>query len=296
MPLNPIRHPMAIAAGQLDRGLRRRLAADLRTALVRGELTLHYQPRVRLRDGETTGAEALLRWHHARRGSVPPAAFIPVAEGSDLIVALGGWVLRQVATAAAARPWLGRVSVNVSARQILSRALPGQVEAALAESGLPAERLELELTETLALQEGPEVAAMLARLRDRGIAIALDDFGSGYASIGRLRRLPFTTLKLDHSLIAYLPGQAADLAVLRAVRDLGHALGLRLVAEGVERPEQRDLLAGLGFDEAQGYLFGGPVPVDALVPDALPGLAPAAGSPTVTAACPPPESPSSAPA
>ena len=147
-------------------------------------------------------------------------------------------------------------SVNISARQIAAGALPGQVDAALAESGLPPERLELELTESLLLAEAPEVAAMLHGLRDRGIALALDDFGAGYASFGRLRRLPFTTLKLDHSLVANLPEDAADTAILRAIRDLGRALDLRVVAEGVERPEQRDALIGLGFEKAQGYLFG----------------------------------------
>jgi EAL domain-containing protein (putative c-di-GMP-specific phosphodiesterase class I) len=296
MPPTPMHRLMAIAAGQLDRGLRRRLAGDLRAAIGRGELTLHYQPRIRLEDTALTGAEALLRWHNARRGEVPPAAFIPVAEGSDLIVALGAWVLRRATADAACRPGLGRASVNISARQVLSGMLPAQVEVALAESGLPPDRLELELTETLALHEGPEVAAMLTSLRDRGISLALDDFGSGYASLGRLRRLPFTTLKLDHSLIATLPGQARDYAILRAIRDLGRALGLRMVAEGVEQPEQRDMLAGLGFDEAQGYLFGGPVPVDVLCGTAAAPLAPAAERPTVTAACQLLESPSSVPA
>jgi EAL domain-containing protein (putative c-di-GMP-specific phosphodiesterase class I) len=285
--------PLAIATNLLDRALRRRLAGDLRGALGRGELALHYQPRIRLSDGQRTGAEALLRWHHAQRGEVPPATFIPIAEGSDLIVAIGGWVLRQAAADAARIPALGRVSVNISARQIAAGALPGQVDAALAESGLPPERLELELTESLLLAEAPEVAAMLHGLRDRGIALALDDFGAGYASFGRLRRLPFTTLKLDHSLVANLPEDAADTAILRAIRDLGRALDLRVVAEGVERPEQRDALIGLGFEEAQGYLFGRPMPLDELRGLATP-LAAIRKSPTVTALCPLPESPSSA--
>ncbi|MBK1662689.1 EAL domain-containing protein [Paracraurococcus ruber] len=258
----PPRKPLDAAASLLDRGLRRRLASDLRGALGRSELTLHYQPRIRLADGAQVGAEALLRWRHAKRGDVAPAAFIPVAEGSDLIVALGAWVLRTAAAAAAARPALGRLSVNVSARQILTGALPGQVEAALAETGLPPERLELELTETLALPEGPEVVGLLRGLRDRGIGLALDDFGAGHASLGRLRRLPFSTLKFDHSLIAGLAEAGPDLAILRALRDLGRALGLRLVAEGVEQAAQRDLLAGLGVDEAQGFLFGVPAELE----------------------------------
>jgi len=295
MPPTPMDRPLAIAAGLLDRALRRRRAGELRGALERGELTLHYQPRIRLHDGQRTGAEALLRWRHARLGNVPPGDFIPLAESSDLIVAIGGWVLRRAAADAARHPGLGRASVNISARQIATGVLPAQVDAALAESGLPPERLELELTETLLLDERPEVIAMLRALRDRGIALALDDFGAGYASFGRLRRLPFTTLKLDQSLITDLPHHPADLVILRAIRDMGRALQLRLVAEGVERPEQQTALAELGFDEAQGYLIGRPMPLETMFA-APPPLAAPAKSPTVAAACPLPESPSSAPA
>ncbi|MDO9708415.1 EAL domain-containing protein [Paracraurococcus lichenis] len=296
MPPNSMQRLLATAAGQFDRGLRRRLATDLRGAIGRSELTLHYQPRVRLRDGARLGAEALLRWHHARRGEVPPADFIPIAEDSDLIVALGGWVLRRAAADAMAHPELGRVAVNVSARQVASGALPRQVEEALAVTGLPPARLELELTESLPLEDAPEVVAMLQGLRDRGISLALDDFGTGYASFARLRRLPFTTLKLDHSLIDGVPGAERDLAILRALRDLAQALRLRLVAEGVERVEQAAILADLGFEEAQGYLFGGAAPLP--LPGRLaPGaLAPAPGRTTVSGRCPPSESPSSAPA
>ncbi|MFC7477536.1 EAL domain-containing protein [Dankookia sp. GCM10030260] len=281
--------PLAVATGLLDRALRRRLATDLRGALGRGELTLHYQPSIRLADGRRCGAEALLRWHHAGRGAVPPATFIPVAEGSDLIVEIGGWALRRAAADAARHPELGRVSVNVSVRQLAAGRLPGQVDRALAESGLAPERLELELTETLPLEAEPRAAGVLRRLRDRGIGLALDDFGAGYASFARLRRLPFSALKLDTSLLAPLagpaPGHAADLAILLAIRDLGRALRLRLVAEGVETPAQHDAVADLGFDEAQGYLFGAPMPLEALLAaDPAPvRLAPPAGAPSTLA-------------
>ena len=265
-PKGPITDsPIVRAAGLLDRALRRRMATDLRGAIGRGELTLHYQPRIRLADGRRNGAEALLRWHHAARGAVPPAAFIPVAEGSDLIVEIGGWALRRAAAEAALHPELGRVSVNISARQLAAGVLPAQVDLALADSGLAPERLELELTESLPLAEGTRVAAMLGALRGRGIGLALDDFGTGYASFARLRRLPFNTLKLDRSLVAPLPGQPADLAILRAIRDLGRAMQLRLVAEGVETPAQQALLAELGFEEAQGFRFGGPMPLAMLL-------------------------------
>ena len=265
MPVTPMERPIDIAAGLLDRALRRRLATDLRGAIGRGELTLHYQPRIRLADGRRSGAEALLRWHHAARGHVPPAAFIPIAEGSELILEIGGWVLRRAAAEAARHPGLGRVSVNISARQLAAGVLPAQLDRALAESGLAPERLELELTETLPLDAEPEVAAVLRAIRDRGIGLALDDFGAGYASFARLRRLPFSTLKLDRSLVMPLPGELADRAILRAVRDLGRAMRLLLVAEGVETPAQRAALDGIGFDEAQGYLFGEPMPLAALL-------------------------------
>lgn len=268
--------PITIAAGLLDRALRRRLSTDLRGALGRGELALHYQPRLSLADGCRTGAEVLLRWTHAARGPVPPAAFIPIAEDSDLILGIGGWVLRRAAAEAARHPELGRISVNISARQLADDVLPAQVDRALAESGLAPDRLELELTESLPLAEGTQVAAMLGGLRGRGVSLALDDFGTGYASFARLRRLPFTTLKLDHSLLAPLPGQPADLAILRAIRDMGQAMQLRLVGEGVETPAQHALLTELGFDEAQGYFLGSPMPLEQLL--ALDAMGPAHGT------------------
>ncbi|WP_165838879.1 EAL domain-containing protein [Roseicella frigidaeris] len=256
---------MAIATTLLDQELRRQLAGALRQAPARGELAIHYQPRVHPVDGRRLGAEALLRWRHARYGQVPPNTFIPIAEGSNLILALGGWVLRQAMADAARHPELGRVSINVSVRQVLSGRLPAQVATALAESGLPPERLELELTETLPLGDMAEAAAMLGRLRDCGIGIALDDFGAGYGSFQRLRELPFSTIKLDRSLIARLPEDAKDFAILWAIRDLARSLRLRLVAEGVERPEQLEAAIGLGFDEVQGFLLGRPAPLEALV-------------------------------
>ena len=195
---------------------------------------------------------------------MPPATFIPIAEGSDLIVAIGGWVLRQAAADAARIPALGRVSVNISARQIAAGVLPARWTAALAESGLPPERLELELTESLPLAEAPEVAAMLRGLRDRGIALALDDFGAGYASFARLRRLPFTTLKLDHSLVAQPAGgrrRHGDPAGDPRPRP---GAGLARGGRGGGAAGAARCLIGLGFEEAQGYLFGRPMPLDEL--------------------------------
>jgi EAL domain-containing protein (putative c-di-GMP-specific phosphodiesterase class I) len=253
------------AAGELAQSLRRRLAGALHGALERGEFALHYQPRVALPDARVMGAEALLRWHHPEHGNVLPNSFIPLAEASDLILPLGGWVLREATREAAGwPPEAGSISVNISARQVAAGVLPAQVDAALAESGLPPERLELELTESLALDASEANRRMLGRLRDRGIGLALDDFGTGYGSLARLRRLPFSTLKLDRSFIGNLPDDAEDAAILHAVRAMARALRLRLVAEGVERAEQRDFLQGIGCEEAQGWLFGRPAPASAL--------------------------------
>lgn len=252
-------------ADALDRSLRRRLTTDLRGAIAQGEMSLLYQPRISLPHGGLAGAEALLRWTHPVYGPIPPVTFIPLAEASDLILRLGGWVLRQATREAARWPAAaGTISVNVSARQIDTGLLSTQVATALAESGLPPERLELELTESLALHDPPETLELLRALRAEGIGLALDDFGTAYGSLSRLRRLPFSALKLDHDFLRRIPGDAEDVAVFRAVRDLTTALGLRLVAEGVEHAAQHRFLIEQGCPEAQGWLFGRPVPPEVL--------------------------------
>ncbi|MDB5372245.1 MAG: putative signal transduction protein containing a rane domain, an and a domain [Belnapia sp.] len=257
--------PAMLGAEAADRSLRRRLTNDLRGAIGRGEMALVYQPRINLADGSMAGAEALLRWTHPIHGAIPPMTFIPLAEASDLILRLGGWVLRQATREAAGWPAVaGTVSVNVSARQIDTGLLSSQVAAALADSGLPPARLELELTESLALDDPPETLELLGSLRAAGIGLALDDFGTGYGSLARLRRLPFTALKLDRSFLRRIPADAEDVAVLRAVQGLAVALGLRLVAEGVEQEAQYRVLVELGCAEAQGWLFGRPVPPEVL--------------------------------
>jgi EAL domain-containing protein (putative c-di-GMP-specific phosphodiesterase class I) len=238
---------------------RRRLEADLRRALERNAVSLQYQPRVALGNGEARGAEALLRWSDRRRGLVSPAQFIPVAERSNLIVELGGWALRRACAEAAGWPDL-QVSVNASARQLVDGALLDQVAAALDESGLLPERLEIELTESLLIEVGAETLLVLSAIRDLGVGLSLDDFGTGYASLAVLKRLPLTAMKLDRSLIRGLPGDREDAAIVRAVVETGHALGLLVVAEGIETEEQRAFLSGIGCDEGQGYLFGHPLP------------------------------------
>lgn len=293
MPPTSMTESLAPAIDTLDRGLRRQLVTDLRGAIGRGEMTIHYQPRIFLGDGRLAGAEALLRWQHPRHGAIPPHTFIPLAEASDLILRLGGWVLRQATLEAARWPAAaGTVSVNVSARQVETGLLSAQVAAALAASGLPPGRLELELTESLAVEDRPETRDLLLALRGEGISLSLDDFGTGYGSLARLRQLPFTALKLDRSFLRNVPGDREDEAILRAVQDLATALGIRLVAEGVEREAQRAYLRGIGCIEAQGWLFGRPVPAEMLrrIWEVAEPLAGSASAPIPASACPIPVS------
>jgi EAL domain-containing protein (putative c-di-GMP-specific phosphodiesterase class I) len=241
---------------------RRQLERDLRNAARQDGFVLHYQPQTSLASGRMAGVEALLRWPHRRRGMVPPGSFIPLAERSGLITEIGGWVLRTACREAVGWPdETILLSVNVSARQIQDQALLGQVAAALDASGLSPERLELELTESMLIDINIDLLLGLAALRDLGIGLALDDFGTGYASLAMLRQLPLSTLKLDRSLVRGLPGNAEDAAIVRAVVETGHVLGLHVIAEGIETEAQRAFLAGIGCDAGQGHLFSRPLPL-----------------------------------
>ncbi len=260
-----------LANGQLSHALRRKLGQELRGALEAGTLALHYQPRVTLEDGRACGAEALLRWHHPKRGNIPPGLFIPIAETSELITDIGGWVLRQATREAAGwaqNPALKQVpavvSVNVSARQLRGGVLLRQVAQALEESGLPPERLELELTESMLVDGSADTLLTLAAIRDLGVGLALDDFGTGYASLSVLKRLPLNTIKLDRAFVRDLPHDAEDTAIVRAVQGIASALKLEVVAEGVETEDQRAFLSNIGCEEAQGYLFGRPAAAEHL--------------------------------
>jgi EAL domain-containing protein (putative c-di-GMP-specific phosphodiesterase class I) len=251
---------------------RRRLLHDLRLAAACGGFVLHFQPRVSLATGAVTGAEALIRWPHRKRGLMPPDRFIPLAEQIGLIGAIGGWVLREACTAATAwprsvtSPAAPTLSVNVSPRQLAEPGFPTQVAAALEQSGLAAERLELELTETTLLAVDEDILFMLAALRDLGVGLSLDDFGTGYASLAMLRRVPLTALKIDRTLVRNLPKDREDSAIVRATVATAHALGLTVVVEGVETEAQRGFLARMGADEGQGYLFGRPAPAEIPLP------------------------------
>ena len=238
-----------------------RLAIEqgLLQAMSNGELSLHWQPQVDLRTGAVVGAEALLRWKSVRAGDVSPDRFIPIAEESGLIHALGRWVLHH-ALARWASWWRagcvdGRVAVNVSALQLQDDAFPNHLTQELQASGLPPHLVEIEVTET-ALQRVPDVEAKLSRLRALGVCIALDDFGTGYSSLSMLKTLPLKRLKVDRAFVRDVVSSASDQAIVRAVVAMANAMSMELIAEGVEQPEQRDWLVSAGVLEAQGWLFG----------------------------------------
>ena len=247
---------------------RQEMEQCLREALKNGELQMYYQPQFFM-DGRLAGAEALLRWNHPLLGPVPPVKFIPLAEENRLILPIGEWALRescrQMALWQATSPEPLLLAVNVSALQFAHGDWDACVVRALADSGLRAEQLELELTESLVMRQGHEDIQPLRRLREIGTRIAIDDFGTGYSSLGYLQRLPITTLKLDQSFIDTLqsdePGMSSE-AIVRAVIQLAHSLNLTVVAEGVETEGQRDMLELLGCDCLQGFLLGRPLPPD----------------------------------
>jgi diguanylate cyclase (GGDEF)-like protein/PAS domain S-box-containing protein len=246
----------------MDARLRERkaLEAELRRALQGGELELYYQPLINLRDGRPTGVEALVRWHHPALGLVEPPAFMPLAEQTGLIVPIGEWVLETACAHAA--DWQGvRMSVNLSAMQFRHADLVGVVRSALARSGLAAARLELEVTESVLLEEPQESLITLLQLKDLGVRIAIDDFGTGRSSLGHLRTFPFDKIKIDRSFVNDLDQDRDAEAIIKAVVALGSGLGIETCAEGVERVGQLAQLASDGCDEVQGYLFCRPMPV-----------------------------------
>ena len=248
-----------------------RTEARLRDALERGEFRLHYQPQFDLQSGSIEGVEALARWEHPERGLVPPDEFIPVAERTGLIVPLGAFVLREACRQAKAWERAGspplRVAVNVSALQFAQDDFVASVARCLEESGLEARWLELEITESLLMQDVGGAVTALHRLRALGVQVAIDDFGTGYSSLAYLQKLPIQRLKIDRSFLFSLddaplsaPHASSEAAILTAITNLAHNLGKRVVAEGVETPSQKLFLREIGCDTAQGFLFAKPLP------------------------------------
>jgi diguanylate cyclase (GGDEF)-like protein/PAS domain S-box-containing protein len=234
---------------------RRVLEMDLRQALTEGGLEVYYQPCVSLSDNQITGCEALLRWRHPERGMIPPSEFIPVAEETGLISELGKWVLTTACAEAATWPGHIKLAVNVSPIQFKDDTFALKVVAALAASGLPASRLELEITEAVLIRDDETALAILHQLRATGVRIALDDFGTGYSSLSYLRRFPFDKIKIDRCFVSDIADPDGSSSIVRAVVSIAAARNITTTAEGVETEEQRSLLRTFGCTEMQGYLF-----------------------------------------
>ena len=244
---------------------RRVLERDMRTALTLGGFELFYQPLINLQTQKVTAFEALMRWQHPERGHVPPSEFIAIAEDTGLIVQLGEWALRQACAEATGWPEGISVSVNLSPLQFLKGNLVSTVMSALASSGLPARRLELEITESVLLEKSERNIAILSQLREFGVRISMDDFGTGYSSIGYLRSFPFDKIKIDQSFVRELLVNEGSLAIVRAIAGLGVSFGMTTTAEGVETEEQMRCLNREGCIEVQGYLYSKPVPANEIV-------------------------------
>ena len=244
---------------------RRALHQDLSTAIRNGELSLHYQPQVLVRHGdearEPIGFEALARWAHPVRGNVSPGDFIPLAEESGLIVEMGEWILREACREAASWPKPLQVSVNLSPAQFMHGDVVGMVHAILLETGLPAARLELEITEGVLIDDMDRGLALLRRLKALGVHIAMDDFGSGYSSLTYLQAFPFDKIKIDRTFVMNLGRNPQSAAIIRAVIGLGHGLDIPIVAEGVETQDQLDFLRKVNCSRVQGYFTGRPAPI-----------------------------------
>ena len=251
------------ACADVERRERRSLALDLKGAAGRGELVLHFQPIVDARTGATELYEALVRWRHPERGLVPPNVFIPMAEETGEILAIGGWVLREACREAATWSDEVGVAVNISAVQFASGRVAQVVAEALAESGLAHSRLEVELTESVLLDNCADTVKTLTELKEIGVKIAMDDFGTGYASMSYLHRFPFDKIKIDQSFVRGLKPGARGSEIVLSMAELAGRLNLVCCAEGVETRAEADTLVAMGLGQLQGYLFGRPGPVEA---------------------------------
>jgi diguanylate cyclase (GGDEF)-like protein len=244
----------------MDEGRRERsaLAMELRHAIERDELELHYQPQHDVRSGQISGYEALLRWNHSKRGIISPAEFIPIAEETGLIIPIGEWVLKTACAEVAGWTKPYRIAVNIASAQLTQADLPKIVHETLLATSLPASRLELEITEASIIEERERALHVIRQLKGLGVSIAMDDYGTGYSSLSTLQLFPFDKVKIDRSFIEGLTTNAASAAIVKATILLASSLKMAVLAEGVERKEQIDFLQAEGCMEAQGFLFGRP--------------------------------------
>ncbi|OFZ97367.1 MAG: hypothetical protein A3H35_20065 [Betaproteobacteria bacterium RIFCSPLOWO2_02_FULL_62_17] len=262
------RNTFQFYTAEMNSSVNERLVLEswLRRALERGELVLHYQPQVDLRSNRVFGAEALIRWQHPNMGLVSPAKFIPLAEQTGLIVAIGEWAMRTACAQNKAWQDAGlppiTVAVNISARQFREKNLADTVAEILAKTGLEPRYLEMEVTESVIMHDAEEVITLLQRLKSMGVTLSVDDFGTGYSSLSYLKRFPIDRLKIDQSFVHDIASDSDGAAIVRAVINLGHDLNLRVIAEGVETKEQLEFLRFLQCDEKQGYLFSRPLPAE----------------------------------
>jgi EAL domain-containing protein (putative c-di-GMP-specific phosphodiesterase class I) len=237
---------------------------DLRRAVGRNEFELHYQPKVDIHSGRVVGMEALVRWRHPKKGLIAPNDFIPLAEDTGLIVPIGRWVIEEAC--AQNKAWQDAgfakvgVAVNISGVQFRQKDLLDTIAHALAASGLPPEYLEVEITESVVMQNASEAIVTLEKLSQMGVQVSIDDFGTGYSSLSYLKRFPIDKLKIDRSFIRDISSDMDDAAIVRATIGLAHNLRLKVIAEGVESEDQLQFLDSLGCDEYQGYLKSKPVP------------------------------------
>jgi EAL domain-containing protein (putative c-di-GMP-specific phosphodiesterase class I) len=245
--------------------LRRALEVDLQNAVNNDEFEAHYQPLVNADDGETSAVEALIRWRHPRHGIITPDRFISVAEECGMIPAIGRWMLRRACRDAVQWPDHIHVAVNLSSVEFGAGDLLEKIAEALSDSGLAPERLELEITESVLLQEDARNIAILHQMKDLGVSIVLDDFGTGYSSLGYLRLFPFDKIKIDQSFVREMPYRSDCAAIVCAIVNLGRELNIVTTAEGVETREQLDLVRAAGCQQVQGFLFNRPSPVSQLM-------------------------------
>ena len=243
---------------------RLKMESALRRALERDQFTLHYQPKIDMASGQITGVEALLRWNHPDLGSVSPAQFIPLAEETGVIVPIGRWVLKEACAQNMA--WQRRglrpvtMAVNLSPRQFADGHLLQDVDEALLASGMSPVLLQLEVTESMVMRNVSRAIKILDAIQSRGIRLAIDDFGTGYSSMSLMKQFPIDTIKIDRSFVRDLPVDSEDQAIAQAIISMGKALGMTVVAEGVETPEQQAFLRSHACDEMQGFLFSKPLP------------------------------------